>query len=76
MPITYKILDNSEYIGDCHGLPSSDTQGKYILFQPEMYGLVSAGNTLVTPENNYLELYFEDPVVKNGQLVALKLYYR
>ena len=41
-----------------------------------MYGLVSAGNTLVTPENNYLELYFEDPVVKNGQLVALKLYYR
>ena len=56
-------------------MPDSDAQGEYILFPPEMYGIVQLGNILITLENKYLELYFEDPVVNNKQLVAFKMYY-
>ncbi len=76
MPITYTILDNLYEIGTCEGLPDSDHQGNYILFPPEMYQLVQVGNILVTPTGEHLELYFEDPVVKDNELITFKMYYR
>lgn len=75
MPVEYKVFDNFYEIGTCEGLPYSDKQGNFILFLPDMYQLIQVGNILVTPTGKHLQLYFEDPIVKDNELIAFKMYY-
>lgn len=75
MPTTYRILSNFQEIGTCEGIPGSDNQGTFIAFPPEQYSLFQLKDILVTPSDEYLELYYEELAHKNGELIVAKVYY-
>lgn len=76
MLTTYRIISNFQEIGECEGIPDSDYQGTFVLFSPKYYRFVNVGDSLVSPSGEYLSLYFEDPISKDGELIAFKLYYK
>lgn len=75
MPTTYTIISNFSEIGKCDGLPVTDVKQPFILFPPEYLGILSVGDTLVSPDGQYLNLYSYDNVLENNELKALKFYY-
>ena len=59
MPITYTIINDFTEIGTCEGLPITE-QGRAFVLVPSSYlGTVSVGDTLVSPDGQYLKIYMD-----------------
>lgn len=76
MLTTYRIISNFQEIGECEGIPGADNKGSYIFFSPEQRCRFSLGDFLVTPDEQYIELYYEELAHKNDKLSVAKVYYR
>ena len=75
MPITYTIINDFTEIGTCEGLPITE-QGRAFVLVPSSYlGIVSVGDTLVSPDGQYLKIYMDDYILENNELKAIKFFY-
>ena len=75
MPITYTIISNFTEIGTCEGLPVTEQGRPFVLIHPSYLGVVSVGDTLVSPAGQYLKIYMDDYVLENNELRAIKFFY-
>ncbi len=72
--MTYTLLVNFMPTNSYDGEPGEDSHGKYILFAPEVYGIITASDFLKTASGKQIQIYEQTSQVING-IRYLKLYY-
>lgn len=70
----YTLFVNFIPTASYNGEPGEDSHGKYILFPPEIYGIISVPDDLKTESGELIHVYEQSSQVING-VRFLKLYY-
>lgn len=71
----YILLKNFLPSETFEGIPGEDTHGRYILFSPDVYDVITAGDFVQTPSGDMIQIQEEDSVLVDGNRY-LKLYYK
>lgn len=70
----YTLMVNFVPCDSYEGEAGMDSHGKYILFPPDVYGVITASDFLKTPSGDLIQVREQSFQVVNG-IRYLKLYY-
>lgn len=71
----YALLSNFVPSGSYEGQSGVDSHGKYILFPPDVYGMITSSDFLKTATGDLIQIIEDSSEVINGTRY-LKLYYK
>lgn len=71
----YRLLKDFVPLDSFDGIPGEDNHGSYILFPPNVHGIITASDMLQVPSGGIIQIQEEDSVLIDGTRF-LKLYYK